>query len=301
MGWPAEAAMLGCLLRRSGGIVRLWRRRPLASVARVLLPVPAGSSCSPPSARAPCERSLPLDQSTSARHGAELLGRLVSEHGAGEAFGVLLADAREAWCAAHAGVACNGGPGCRGFCAVPAQGCIGFGSTRQAACCRPRSSAALLLPPTNPPHAAAAALTMPLCRRYLETASGHHWLAQRVPHDSFFISANQGRFQEARCRCWGSAWIDARQAAGSSNSTRGPKLRLKTPHPRPSCCSCLPQVDEGADGVLASPGLRRFAAENGLWDPASGRPFNYFEVLAWEGACEGLRSAHGWHLPPRSI
>lgn len=34
---------------------------------------------------------------TSARHGAALLGRLVSEHGAGEAFGVLLADAREAW------------------------------------------------------------------------------------------------------------------------------------------------------------------------------------------------------------
>lgn len=26
---------------------------------------------------------------------------------------------------------------------------------------------------------------------YLETASGHHWLAQRVPADSFFVSANQ--------------------------------------------------------------------------------------------------------------
>ena len=32
---------------------------------------------------------------------------------------------------------------------------------------------------------------------YLETASGHHWLAQRIPDNSLFISANQGRFQQA--------------------------------------------------------------------------------------------------------
>lgn len=31
---------------------------------------------------------------------------------------------------------------------------------------------------------------------YLETASGHHWVAQRVPADSYFVSANQGRFQD---------------------------------------------------------------------------------------------------------
>jgi dipeptidase len=30
---------------------------------------------------------------------------------------------------------------------------------------------------------------------YLETASGHHWLAQRLPADRYFVSANQGRFQ----------------------------------------------------------------------------------------------------------
>jgi dipeptidase len=30
---------------------------------------------------------------------------------------------------------------------------------------------------------------------YLETGSGHHWLAQRIPDDSYFVSANQGRFQ----------------------------------------------------------------------------------------------------------
>lgn len=32
---------------------------------------------------------------------------------------------------------------------------------------------------------------------YLETASGHHWLAQRLPADTYFVSANQGRFQAA--------------------------------------------------------------------------------------------------------
>lgn len=32
---------------------------------------------------------------------------------------------------------------------------------------------------------------------YLETASGHHWLARRVPADRYFVSANQGRFQDA--------------------------------------------------------------------------------------------------------
>jgi len=32
---------------------------------------------------------------------------------------------------------------------------------------------------------------------YFETASGHHWLAQRIPDDSYFVSANQGRFQTA--------------------------------------------------------------------------------------------------------
>lgn len=32
---------------------------------------------------------------------------------------------------------------------------------------------------------------------YLETASGHHWLAQRIPDEALFFSANQGRFQQA--------------------------------------------------------------------------------------------------------
>lgn len=41
--------------------------------------------------------SILLPQATSARHGAALLGALVSERGAGEAFGVLLADEKSAW------------------------------------------------------------------------------------------------------------------------------------------------------------------------------------------------------------
>ncbi|MEW6186090.1 MAG: C69 family dipeptidase [Thermodesulfobacteriota bacterium] len=32
---------------------------------------------------------------------------------------------------------------------------------------------------------------------YLETASGHHWLAMKIPEEAYFVSANQGRFQEA--------------------------------------------------------------------------------------------------------
>ncbi|WPL19871.1 Dipeptidase [Thiorhodovibrio winogradskyi] len=31
---------------------------------------------------------------------------------------------------------------------------------------------------------------------YLETVSGHHWVAQRIPDDAYFVSANQGRFQQ---------------------------------------------------------------------------------------------------------
>lgn len=35
---------------------------------------------------------------------------------------------------------------------------------------------------------------------YIETAGGHGWLAQRVPDDKFFVSANQGRFGVS-CAC----------------------------------------------------------------------------------------------------
>lgn len=30
---------------------------------------------------------------------------------------------------------------------------------------------------------------------YIETGSGHHWLAHRLPADTFFVTANQGRLQ----------------------------------------------------------------------------------------------------------
>ena len=47
-------------------------------------------------------------------------------------------------------------------------------------------------------HLPACCLLARCCCRYLETASGHHWLAQRVPDDSVFVTANQGRFQVRR-------------------------------------------------------------------------------------------------------
>ncbi|KAI3438712.1 hypothetical protein D9Q98_001132 [Chlorella vulgaris] len=115
--------------------------------------------------------SLLLPQATSARHAVQLLGDLVTQRGAGEAFGVLAGDAEEAW--------------------------------------------------------------------YLETGSGHHWLAQRVPRRQYFVSANQGRLQEADL--------------GDTSST------------------------------LSSPGLLRFAEEAGLWDPHSGRPFNFFSTFMRDG------------------
>ena len=31
---------------------------------------------------------------------------------------------------------------------------------------------------------------------YLETASGHHWVAKCIPDDRYFVSANQGRLRE---------------------------------------------------------------------------------------------------------
>lgn len=70
----------------------------------------------------------------------------------------------------------------------------------------------------------------------------------------------------------------------------------------PAACPCLPlpeltccllrtaaravqDVDlEDEDNVMASPGLLQFAVDAGLFDPSSGRPFNFFEVRAWAGA-----------------
>lgn len=77
--------------------------------------------------------SLLLPQATSARQGVALAGRWVESAsiGAGEGFGLLVADAGGAW--------------------------------------------------------------------YLETASGHHWLARRAPDAAIFVSANQGRFQVGAC------------------------------------------------------------------------------------------------------
>ncbi len=72
--------------------------------------------------------SVILPYAVSAKDGAQLLGRMIEQMGAGEGFGVAFSDRNEVW--------------------------------------------------------------------YLETASGHHWLAQRIPDQAVFVSANQGRFQQ---------------------------------------------------------------------------------------------------------
>ena len=173
-----------------------------------------------------------------------------------------------------------------------------------AACCPPAC-----LPPAAP-----------RCR-YLETASGHHWLAQRVPDDSVFVTANQGRFQVRRqqaqeCRprqqaagWWGPLWRGAfeRQLVAAllpcSQSwlppPPNPQLSpwLPSPADSPSCLlTCLPPLPaclppsllqefdlSDSANVLASPGLERFAASAGLWDPSSGQPLNFFQAFMREG------------------
>jgi len=111
--------------------------------------------------------SIILPQATSARQGAQLLGKYIEEYGSGEGFGCSFADMKEIW--------------------------------------------------------------------YLENAGGHLWLAQRVPHDSVFVSANQGRFQE----------VDL----------------------------------EDKDNVMSSPGLLDFAIKKKLYDPKSGKPFNWLTAF----------------------
>ena len=72
--------------------------------------------------------SVIIQRVKTAREGIELLGHIVSTKGAGEGFGVAIADKNEVW--------------------------------------------------------------------YLETASGHHWAAVKVPDEAYFVSANQGRIQD---------------------------------------------------------------------------------------------------------
>lgn len=64
----------------------------------------------------------------SAKEGAERLGKIIEDKGAGEGFGVAFIDAREIW--------------------------------------------------------------------YLETGSGHQWMAQRLPNDKYFVTGNQGRLRK---------------------------------------------------------------------------------------------------------
>ncbi|HFZ8992974.1 TPA: C69 family dipeptidase [Citrobacter freundii] len=72
--------------------------------------------------------SVILPQVHSAREGAELLGKIIEQKGAGEGFGVAFVDAKEVW--------------------------------------------------------------------YLESGSGHQWMATRLPADRYFVTANQGRLRQ---------------------------------------------------------------------------------------------------------
>lgn len=108
-GWQRARGREGVLCALICGAGRGGQRRSAA----LRLPEPS-PEFSPPSPRPPSlatdpynedsgiiEDAIPsviLPQATSARHGARLLGDLVTRRGAGEAFGVLLADTQgEAW------------------------------------------------------------------------------------------------------------------------------------------------------------------------------------------------------------
>lgn len=72
-------------------------------------------------------------------------------------------------------------------------------------------------------------LPPPCCARYLETASGHHWMAQRVPHHSFFITGNQGRFQEVRMCAHDYAVSTEKPSCHKDNQGCFQEVRMYTP------------------------------------------------------------------------
>ena len=69
-----------------------------------------------------------IGQAKTAQEAVDILGGIITSRGVSEGFGVVLADANEAW--------------------------------------------------------------------YLETGSGHHWVAVKIPDDAYFVSSNQGRIQQ---------------------------------------------------------------------------------------------------------
>ena len=131
---------------------------------------------------------LPLPTATSARAAAAALGELIEEEGSAEGFGILFLDKDgNAWVGAAlellcwAFVRCPCGALMR--VGVVAWQCrwVGAGVHAQAA--------------ARPARAGQCLTALLRCPQYLENAAGHHWLAQRIPDDKFFVSANQGRFQ----------------------------------------------------------------------------------------------------------
>lgn len=141
-----------------------------------------------------------------------------------------------------------------------------------------------------------------LLGRYLESAGGHLWLAQRIPDDSIFISANQGRLQ-VRVSMWRSSPIllkchtptclargmgsdhgqfEDRRSACDHAPHVCPPMRpswvsryIQTQCDTTQCDTTPPPAPQEAnledeENVLHSPGLAEFAAREELWDPADG-------------------------------
>lgn len=122
---------------------------------------------------------------------------------------------------------------------------------------------------------------------YLESAGGHLWLAQRLPDDAVFVSANQGRLQVGR-RGLGAC---AAGLATLGAPLQGRSMQLLSP--MAPLCPAPQEVDlEDKQNVLHSPGLEEFAAREGLWDPAQGG------VPVLRCACRACRPALVVDAPP---
>lgn len=147
---------------------------------------------------------------------------------------------------------------------------------------------------------------------YLETASGHHWLAQRVPHDSFFVSGNQGRFQEVNLSDAGGVMFspgleDFAIRAGLYNPTQGHPLNFfqafMDPEPTQRTYS-YPRVRR-LQQMYGGGGARWPGAEEGSWEregvgahprPVFMRPNHPLEAAE---VMEGLRDRfQGSHHDP---
>ena len=94
---------------------------------------------------------------------------------------------------------------------------------------------------------------------YLETASGHHWVAQRIPDNAYFVSANQGRFQDID--------FDNTMSVMSSPDLRSfmAKNGLYNPNHEPfnlfKCCMENSAIDQNYNAPRVAQLLKLFSGE----------------------------------------